>query len=194
MRQYVAVVGSALLSVITFAGVGQAAAETYKADPIHSTSVFRIKHANAAYFWGRFNEPMGTFVLDDADPTKSSFEVELTVNKIDTNNDKRNAHLKSPDFFNAAQYPKITFKSTSVKKGQGEKVLEVSGDLTMHGVTKPITVQVELTGKGEFPPKVQRAGVEANFVVKTSDFEIKGMPGVLSDEVKVVVSLEGIKQ
>ena len=194
MRQFVAVVGSAILSVVTFANAARAAAETYKADPIHSTSVFRIKHANAAYFWGRFNEPMGTFTIDEADPTKCTFEVELTVDKVDTNNDKRNAHLKSPDFFNARQYPKITFKSTSVKKGQGENMLEVSGDLTMHGVTKPITVQVELTGKGEFPPTVKRAGVEANFVVKTSDFEIKGMPGALSDEVKVVVSLEGIKQ
>ena len=194
MRPFVAVVGSALLSVFTFANAARAAAETYKADPIHSTSVFRIKHANAAYFWGRFNEPMGTFTIDEADPTKSTFSVELTVEKIDTNNDKRNAHLKSPDFFNAKQYPKITFKSTSVKKGEGENMLEVSGDLTMHGVTKPITVQVELTGKGEFPPTVKRAGVEANFVVKTSDFEIKGMPGALSDEVKVVVSLEGIKQ
>jgi polyisoprenoid-binding protein YceI len=194
MRQFVAVVGSAILSVVTFANAARAAAETYKADPIHSTSVFRIKHANAAYFWGRFNEPMGTFTIDEADPTKSTFSVELTVDKVDTNNDKRNAHLKSPDFFNARQYPKITFKSTSVKKGQGENMLEVSGDLTMHGVTKPITVQVELTGKGEFPPTVKRAGVEANFVVKTSDFEIKGMPGALSDEVKVVVSLEGIKQ
>jgi polyisoprenoid-binding protein YceI len=194
MRPFVAVVGSALLSVFTFANAARAAAETYKADPIHSTSVFRIKHANAAYFWGRFNEPMGTFTIDESDPTKSTFSVELTVEKIDTNNDKRNAHLKSPDFFNAKQYPKITFKSTSVKKGEGENMLEVSGDLTMHGVTKPITVQVELTGKGEFPPTVKRAGVEANFVVKTSDFEIKGMPGALSDEVKVVVSLEGIKQ
>ena len=170
------------------------AADNYTVDPVHSSSVFRIIHAGIAPFWGRFNEPMGSFTIDDADPTKSTFNVELTTDKVDTNNDKRNAHLKSPDFFNAKQYPKITFTSTSVKKGQGDNMLEVTGDLMMHGVKKPITVQVELTGKGEFPPKVQRAGVEANFVVKTSDFEIKGMPGALSDEVKVVVSLEGIKQ
>ena len=194
MRRFI--VGSAfiVLGLVLSAASARAAAETYKADPVHSTSVFRIKHANAAYFWGRFNEPAGTFTIDEADPTKSTFNVELTVNKVDTNNDKRNAHLKSPDFFNAAQYPTITFKSTSVKKGQGDNMLEVTGDLTMHGVKKSITVQVELTGKGEFPPTVKRAGVEANFVVKTSDFEIKGMPGALSDEVKVVVSLEGIKQ
>jgi polyisoprenoid-binding protein YceI len=188
------VLGSAFLVLGLMMSTSAFAGDTYKADPIHSTSVFRIKHANTAYFWGRFNEPAGTFTIDEADPTKSTFAVELSVDKVDTNNDKRNAHLKSPDFFNAKQYPKITFKSTSVKKGGGENMLEVTGDLTMHGVTKPITVQVELTGKGEFPPTVKRAGVEANFVVKTSDFEIKGMPGALSDEVKVVVSLEGIKQ
>jgi polyisoprenoid-binding protein YceI len=170
-----------------------AAAETYKADPIHSSSVFRIKHVNAAYFWGRFNEPEGSFTLDEADPTKSVFSVELTVDKVDTANDKRNAHLKSPDFFNAKQYPKIQFNSTSVKKGEGN-LLEVTGNLMMHGVKKSITVEVEPTGQGEFPPGTKRAGVEARFTVKLSDFEIKGMPGALSDDVRVIVSLEGIKQ
>ena len=170
------------------------AAESYKVDPVHSTSVFRIKHANTAWFWGRFNEPAGAFTLDDADPTKSTFNVDLTVDKIDTANAKRDAHLKSPDFFNAKQYPKITFKSTKVEKGDADNVLSVTGDLTMHGVTKPLTVAVELSGKGEFPAGTPRAGVEATFSVKMSDYEIKGMPGALSDEVKVVVSLEGIKQ
>src|SRR6476620_8231266 len=112
MRQFV--LGSALLLVLSFGSVASAA-ETYKADPVHSTSVFRIKHANAASFWGRFSEPAGSFTLDVADPTKSVFSVELTVDKVVTANDKRNAHLKSPDFFNAKQYPKIQFNSTSVK-------------------------------------------------------------------------------
>jgi polyisoprenoid-binding protein YceI len=169
------------------------AADTYKADPIHSSSAFRIKHANAAYVWGRFNSPNGTFTLDEADPTKSSFSVELQAANVDTGNDKRDAHLKSPDFFNAKQYPTIKFTSKSVKKGEGN-FLEVTGDLQMHGVTKSITVAVEPTGTGEFPPGQKRAGVEATLVVKMSDFQIKGMPGALSDEVKVVVSLEGVKQ
>jgi polyisoprenoid-binding protein YceI len=169
------------------------AAETYKADPVHSSAVFRIKHANAAPFWGRFNEPAGGFVLDEADPGKSSFNVEIMVDKVSTGNGQRDNHLKSADFFNKAQYPKISFKSTSVKKGQEEGMLEVSGDLTMHGVTKPVTGTVEMTGKGKFMNQ-DRAGVEATFTVKMSDFEIKGMPGALSDEVKVIVALEGVKQ
>jgi polyisoprenoid-binding protein YceI len=184
---------SFLTVIVTMALASAApAAETYKVDPVHSSAVFRAKHANTAYVWGRFNQPMGSFVLDEADLSKSSFTVELAANNIDTNNEKRDAHLKSPDFFNARQYPAITFKSTAVK-GEGN-MLQVTGNLQMHGVTKTITVPVELTGKGEFPPGVRRAGVEATFTVKMSDFEIKGLPGAVSDEIKVVVALEGVKQ
>jgi polyisoprenoid-binding protein YceI len=169
------------------------AAETYKADPVHSAAVFRSYHAGAGVVWGRFNDPTGTFVLDDADPTKDSFSGEIQVNNVDTHQEKRDAHLKSPDFFNARQYPTITFKSTSVKKGEGN-MLQVTGNLTMHGVTKSVTVPIELIGKGQFPPGTQRAGIEATFQVKLSDFSIKGLPGVVGDEMKVIVALEGVKQ
>jgi polyisoprenoid-binding protein YceI len=184
----------AIVALTLVASLPARAADTYKADPVHSTAVFRIKHANTANFYGRFNAPGGTFVLDESDLTKSTFAVELQSGNADTGNEKRDAHLKSPDFFNAKQYPSITFKSTAVQKGDQPNVLQVTGDLTMHGVTKSVTVPVELTGKGEFPPKVLRAGVEATLVVKMSDFGIKGMPGALSDEVKVIVSLEGVKE
>jgi polyisoprenoid-binding protein YceI len=168
------------------------AADNYTVDPVHSSSVFRIIHAGIAPFWGRFNEPGGKFVLDESDHAKSSFTIEIKAADVTSGNDKRDTHLKSPDFFNAAQYPTITFKSTSVKPGEG-KVLQVAGELTMHGVTKSITVPVELTGKGTFMNQ-PRAGVEATMTVKLSDFEIKGMPGALSDEVKVIVALEGMKK
>ena len=188
---------SALVAGLTLSLGGPAAAlaaDNYKVDTVHSSSVFRIKHANTSYFWGRFNDPTGSFALDEADVTKSSFNIELDVTKVDTGNEKRDAHLKSPDFFNAKQYPKITFKSSSAKKGEAENSLEVAGELTMHGVTKPVTATVELTGKGEFPPGAKRAGIEATIVVKMTDFEMKAMPGALSDEVKVIVSLAGVKQ
>ena len=183
-----------LLGAVLGLSVPTRAADTYRADPVHSSTVFRAHHAGAGYVWGRFNDPAGTFMLDEADPTKSTFTVEIPVANVDTHNAQRDAHLKSPDFFNAKQYPTITFKSTSVKKGNAPNTLQVTGNLTMHGVTKPITVPVELTGKGQFPPGTQRAGVEATFVVKLSDFQIKGLPGVVSDEIKVVVALEGVKQ
>ena len=169
------------------------AAESYKVDPVHSSAIFRIKHANVSFFSGRFNAPDGSFVLDEADPTKSSFNIVLKVDSVDTANAQRDTHLKSPDFFNAKQYPTITFKSTAVKKGEGN-VLQVTGDLMMHGVTKSVTVPVEVTGKGAFPATVQRAGVEATFVVKRSDFGMSGMQNALGDDVKVVVGLSGMKQ
>lgn len=186
----------ATLILALAAPVALAAAENYRVDTVHSSAVFRIKHADTSFFWGRFNDPTGTFALDEADPTKSSFNIELDATKVDTGNAKRDAHLRSPDFFNSKQYPRITFKSKSVKKSEGDNMLEVAGDLTMHGVTKPVTAMVELTGKGEFPPGsgAKRAGIEATIIVKMTDFEIKAMPGALSDEVKVIVSLAGVKQ
>ena len=166
-------------------------AQSYKVDPVHSNAVFRIKHANAAPFWGLFRAPTGSFTLDQ-DAAKSSFKIEIPVENVYTGNEKRDAHLKSPDFFNSKQYPTITFTSKSVKKS-GDK-LEATGDLTLHGVTKPVTVQIEQTGTGEFPPGVKRAGIEATLVVKMTEFEMKGMHGALSDEVKVIVGLEGTQQ
>jgi polyisoprenoid-binding protein YceI len=184
-------ISSAVLVVGLVAAVPARAAETYKADPVHSSAVFRVKHANAGYVWGRFNDPAGTFVLDEADPTKSSFTVELQAAKVDTNNAQRDGHLKSPDFFNARQNPKITFKSTSVKKLEDNK-LEVAGDLTLNGQTKPVTVVVELVGKGQFMGQ-PRAGVEATASVRMTEFGMKGNPA-LGDEVRIVVALEGVKQ
>ena len=190
MKHFVSVVAFALAAMISISAV---AADNYKVDTVHSSVVFRIKHANASYFWGRINDPAGSFTLDEADPGKSSFTVELQAAKVDTANERRDNHLRSPDFFNAKQYPNITFKSTSVKKLEENK-LEVTGDLTLHGQTKPVTAVVELVGKGEFPKGTTRAGVEATINVKMSDFGIKGMPGALGDDVRIVAGLEGTKQ
>lgn len=184
------------LIVALFAGMlslSVRAADTYTVDPVHSSLIFRIKHANVGYFYGRINDPAGTFTLDAADASKSAFEFTVAVNNIDTHNDKRDAHLKSPDFFNEKQYPTIAFKSTSVKKA-AENKLEVTGDLTLHGVTKSIVVPVEVVGIGEFPKGTGRAGIEAVFSIKTSDFQIKGMPGALGEEVRLMVGLEGVKK
>src|SRR4051812_5271713 len=117
------------VSMLSFASLASAA-DTYKGDPVHSTVIFRSDHAGLGHVWGRFNDPTGTFSVNEADPTKSSFNIDIPVANVDTHNEKRDAHLKSPDFFNAKQYPTINFKSTAVKRGEG-KVLEVTGDLTM---------------------------------------------------------------
>src|SRR5437868_5299020 len=107
MKHFVLVVVALVLSVF---GACATAGETYQGDPVHSSVVFRIKHVDISYVYGRFNDPITTFTLDEADPTKSSFSVEIPVANVDTHNEKRDGHLKSPDFFNAKQYPTITFK------------------------------------------------------------------------------------
>jgi polyisoprenoid-binding protein YceI len=192
MKQFAPIV-AVLAAVLTLAAADARAADNYKADPVHSSILFRSKHANLGHVWGRFNDVGGTFALDDADPTKATFNIEVKAASVDTNQPKRDEHLRSPDFLNAKQYPTITFKSTGAKKGAADKTLEVTGDLTLHGVTKPVTATIELIGKGEFPPGAQRAGIEATFSVKKSEFGFKNMPGV-DDEIRLVAALEGVKQ
>jgi polyisoprenoid-binding protein YceI len=169
------------------------AAETYKLDPMHTSIVFRVKHLGVAYVYGRFNGPSGTFVFDETSPSKSAIEMQAETNNIDTAVEKRDTHLKSPDFFNTGEYPTVSFKSKSVKK-LNEAVYEVSGDLTLLGKTRPITVEVNATGAGKDPWGNFRRGFETSFSIKRSDFGMTFMLGGVSDEVNLTVSVEGIRQ
>lgn len=169
------------------------AAETYKVDAAHSAVVFKVKHMNTSNAYGRFNDIAGTFTLDDANPAAMSLDFAVKADSIDTANAKRDGHLKGPDFFNVRQFPTITFKSKAVTKS-GSKYL-VTGDLTLHGVTKPVEVTVEPTGKGKNPQSGGAiAGIEATFVIKRSDFGMAyGVPDAVGDEVHIIVSAEGGK-
>ena len=179
-----------LLAVLVCGGAAQAA-ETYKVDPVHSMLLFRIRHLDAGYVYGRFNGPTGTFTLDAQDPAKSSFNVEVPAKNIDTANPKRDDHLRSPDFFNAEQFPTLTFKSTSVKKVD-DKHYEVSGDLTVHGQTKPITVKLEQVGQVQDRRGGTRTGFHGIFEIKRSDFGITFMPEGLGENVQIIVAFEGV--
>ena len=169
------------------------AAETYKLDPEHTSIVFRVKHLGIAYVYGRINGPTGTFVFDESSPSKSTIEVQAETENVDTAVEKRDTDLKSPDFFNTGEYPHVSFKSKSVKKLK-EAVYEVSGDLTLLGKTRPITVQVNATGAGKDPWGNFRMGFETSFSIKRSDFGMNFMMGGVSDEVNLTVSVEGIRQ
>ncbi|MFO0959009.1 MAG: YceI family protein [Isosphaeraceae bacterium] len=166
------------------------AADTYKVDAVHSAVVFRVKHMNASYAYGRFNDIAGTFTLDGTAPQSMAFQVK--VDSIDTANAQRDTHLKAADFFDAAKYPAIQFESKSVKKA-GE-AYEVSGDLTLKGVTKPVTAKLEVVGTGKGPTGGAIAGIEATFVIKRTEFNMPtGAPNMIGDEVRLVVSIEGAK-
>jgi polyisoprenoid-binding protein YceI len=168
------------------------AADTYTADPVHSSVVFRVKHLNTSHAWGRFDSIAGSFTLDPNDPTQSNLTFAIKAASVDTNSKDRDNHLKSPDFFNAVQYPNITFNSESVARSA--KGYEVSGTLTFHGVAKPLSFVLVPTGTGKDMKGNPIAGVDASFIVKQSDFGITKMAAAIGDEVIVFVSIEGIKK
>jgi polyisoprenoid-binding protein YceI len=167
------------------------ATDTYKLDPVHSMVIFEINHFGVSNTYGRFNEPTGSFVMDD-DAGKMSFEASVPAANVDTNNAQRDTHLKSDSFFSAKQFPDITFKSTGVKK-TGDKTFDVTGDLTLHGVTKSITVPLTLIGAAKTQAG-DRAGFGATFSIKRSDYGMTFMVGPVGDDVTLIINLEGVKQ
>jgi len=165
----------------------------YEVDRKHSTVTFRIQHLNVSNFYGRFNDVKGTFAFDESGPAGLSLNIEVRAASIDTNDKKRDDHLKGPDFFHVKQHDTIKFESTEVKQGDGD-AFSVTGNLTLHGVTKAITVDLELVGSGADPWGGHRAGFETSFSIKRSDFGMNYMQGGLGDEVRVTVSLEGTRK
>jgi polyisoprenoid-binding protein YceI len=188
MRGFRSFVPLAAVSCIALGAVEirPAAAQTYNVDAVHSSILFRVKHMNTSYSWGRFNQMAGTVTLDGPSP---AIEVTVQVDSVDTGNAKRDAHLKAPDFFAAKQYPTITFASTKVTKVD-DAHYDVEGDLTLHGVTKPIRVKLEKTGAGRSLMGGTILGVATEFRIKRSDYGMKFMLAGASDDVLVIVALE----
>ncbi|QSQ13407.1 YceI family protein [Myxococcus landrumensis] len=147
-----------------------ALASTWTVDPAHSGAEFSVKHMMVSNVKGSFNIKEGTVNLDDKDVTKSTVEATLDAASVNTANAKRDEHLRAPDFFDVAKYPTITFKSKKVEKA-GEGKLKVSGDLTMHGVTKPVVLDVTGPSKESKDPWGNtRTGVEATTKLNRKDF------------------------
>ena len=169
------------------------AAETYTVDTQHSYILFKVKHFGIGYSYGRIVTPTGSFTIDDASSSNSSVKMQVAAKNLFTGVEKRDKHLRSPDFFNVAKYPLISFKSTSVKK-IAEDTYEISGDLTLLGKVRPITVKVLQTGTGKDPFGKYRKGFETSFTIKRSEFGMDFMLGGVSDEVDLTVSVEGIRQ
>jgi polyisoprenoid-binding protein YceI len=184
-------IGSALIAAFLFA-TPALAGDTYKLDPGHTFVGFQASHFGIGKVYGRFNTVSGSLVYDANDVSKSSITFEVETASIDTALPKRDDHLRGPDFFNAKQFPKLTFKSTKV--GGTKDSLKVTGDLTMHGVTKSVTVDVKLVGAGKDPWGNERVGFETMLKVKRSDFGMKYQLEAFGDETPIYVTLEGIKQ
>ena len=169
------------------------AQDVYKVDPVHSQIGFKIRHL-VAKSSGRFTKFEGAITVDAKDIAKSKVEVTIDAASINTDNEARDKHLRGADFFEVDKFPTITFKSTAVKEVEKGK-LQVTGDLTMHGVTKSITFPITNAGTraGMKPGSVVAGFIDGALKLNRNDFGIKTYPGVLGDDVEISLDIEAGK-
>lgn len=185
----------AIAAATLLAVPGFAQTSTWTIDPAHSGVEFQIKHLGVSNVRGSFSGVTGTVVWDEKNVSNSHVEAVVDAKTISTGQEKRDEHLKSPDFFDVAKYPTLTFKSTSVKRPSDGK-LQIIGDLTLGGQTKPVTLDVDgpaAPQKGMGGKTV--SGFSATGMIKRTDFNFgqKYPAPMLSDEVKFTIDLEVAK-
>ena len=183
--------------VLVILGLGLAssaarAAETYTLDPAHTSITFMIQHLGISFVHGRFNEVAGSFTIDKEAPAKSSFEMTIKADSIDTNIKKRDDHLRSAEFFDTKKFPDMTFKSTKVETIDGG--YKVTGDFTMHGVTKAISFDLKGGKTVEFPKGTQRTGFATALILRRADFGINALPDGIANDVNIFIGFEGTKK
>ena len=179
--------------------VAPASTITWKIDPAHSHAEFKVKHMMISNVKGSFSGLTGTLIEDTADPTRSQVEATIDISSISTGDEQRDAHLKSADFFHHEQHPVMTFKSTKIQK-KGDEEYAVTGDLTAHGVTKPVTFAVEgPSAPGEDPWGNTRIGLSATTKINRKDFGLTWNAtletgGILvGEEVQIALEVQFIK-
>ncbi|MFZ2060195.1 MAG: YceI family protein [Candidatus Binatus sp.] len=175
-------------------------ADTWHIDPAHTNVEFTVRHMMISNVKGQFQKTSGTITADGNDPASAKIDATIDASSVDTRVEKRDAHLKSPDFLDVAKYPTITFKSTKVEAA-GPGKWNVTGDLTLHGVTKPVVLEVEQSGAPIHDPMGNtRAGASATTKIKRSDFgltwnKVLESGGVMvGDEVAISIDVEAIKK
>ena len=182
---------AAAIAVCNAAASSQAADE-YTYDLVHSSVSFKARHLDISWIHGRFNEVDGKFAIDRQDASKSSFQLTIKADSVDTANKARDEHLRQPDYFDTKQFPTIDFKSTAVKAINGG--FEVTGDFTMHGVTKKITFPL-MGGKEIESRGVKRVGFSTELKLKRSDFNFdKSAIGAIGDEAIIIIDCEGMRK
>ena len=174
------------------AGRVASAADVYDYDAVHSSITFKARHLDISWIHGRFNEATGKFSLDREHPAKSTFELSINVDSVDTANKARDEHLRQPDYFDVKQFPTIEFKSTHTKVIEGG--YEVTGDFTMHGTTKPVTL-VLMGGQEHDFKDVKRVAFSTELSVKRSDYNFdKNAIGPIGDEALIIIDCEGMQK
>jgi polyisoprenoid-binding protein YceI len=196
LRQFALFTGiTALLAASAFA-----ATSAWQVDPQHTAAQFSVKHLTISTVRGQFSNVKGIVHWDDVDISKSTVEVTIDVNSVDTREPKRDAHLKSADFFDGVKYPEITFKSKKVEKVVDGK-LKVTGDLTIRGTTKEVVLDVDgPTTPVKDPWGLQRAALSATTKINRQDYGVKWNAAmdnggvVVGDDISIIIDLEMVKQ
>ncbi|MBA0167993.1 YceI family protein [Pectobacterium sp. CFBP8739] len=183
-----------LTAVSMLASAGSALAAEYKFDKEgqHAFIEFRIKHLGYSWLYGSFNDFDGAFTFDEKNPSADKVNVTINTNSVDTNHAERDKHLRSAEFLNVTKHPQATFISTEVKK-DGEDY-DITGNLTLNGVTKPVKLDAKLIGQGDDPWGGYRAGFQAEGTIKLKDFNITTDLGPASQDVELIISVEGVRQ
>ena len=160
----------------------------------HAFVTFKIKHLGYSWLHGRFNTFDGTFSYDDANPNASQIMVNIETKSIDSNHAERDKHLRGSEFLNVDKFPKATFKSTSIKFDDDGDEADVTGEFTLHGVTKTITFEIDKIGEGKDPWGGYRVGFEGETSLKLADFGIDYNLGPASTHVDIGLFIEGVRQ
>ncbi|MBN8180879.1 MULTISPECIES: YceI family protein [Roseibium] len=181
------------LALSLVAGTALAEPVAYDFDKSHANLAFSYNHLGYSTTEGRFGEWEGTLLIDKDTPANSSIEFTIDVGSLDTFWAERNAHFLSADFFDAEKFPEATFKSTKVEK-TGDNQLEVTGDLTIKDITKPVTLTVDVTALGEHPmAKKEAAGFAVSTVLKRSDYGMDMYVPYVGDDITVTFHSEALK-
>lgn len=182
---------AALLLTAAIAAPARAETQTYKLDPLHTQILFFVEHMGFSHSNGKFPKFTGEFKFDEAAPATGSADVTIDTTALNMDDDTWEEHLKAEKMFNTAKFPTMTFKSTKVEP-TGDTTAKMTGDLTLLGVTKPVTLDVTKNKCGEHPfNKKQTCGFDAVGTLKRSDFGMKeGIP-MVSDDVKIMITVEG---
>lgn len=184
--------GFTLASLLFSAGSAMAAEYKIDKEGQHAFINFRIQHLGYSWLYGTFKDFDGSFTFDETNPAADKVNVTINTNSVDTNHAERDKHLRSGEFLNVTKHPQATFTSTEVKKDGDE--LDITGNLTLNGVTKPVKLEAKLMGKGDDPWGGKRAGFEAEGKIKLKDFNITTDLGPASQEVDLIISVEGVQQ
>jgi polyisoprenoid-binding protein YceI len=182
-----------LITALAMAATAAAQAGTWQIDPNHSAAQFSVRHLGVSTVRGAFMKVAGSAKHDPADPSKDSLDATIDTNSVDTRVEMRDKDLRSPNFFDVQKYPTITFHSKTTKVA-GAGRLQITGDLTIHGVTKEVVLDVDGPSAAiKDPWGNQRIGASAATKINRQDFGVSGAPGVVGDEITITIDVELIQ-